>query len=144
MPERQLYTHNPNQFTFSLGSHILGGFADGSMVQVEMNADQVTLKVGTKGTGARSISQDNSAKITVTLWPGSPSNEYLTQLADKDRKTSDGAEVFQMTDLNGATYAHSEAVWVVKKPGMDLQKEATTRVWVLETHDLEYFVGGEG
>lgn len=144
MAETALYTHNPLQFTLSIGAHIAGGYSDGSMITVELNADQVSLKVGVKGAGARSISQDQSGRITISLWPGSPTNDYLSQLADKDRKSSDGTETVQLKDLNGRTYGHTDAAWVVKKPTSDLQSEATARVWILETHSLEYFVGGEG
>jgi len=144
MAETELYTHNPLQFTLAIGAHIAGGFSDGSMIKIEMNADQASVKVGVKGAGARSISQDLSAKITISLWPGSPTNDFLSALAAQDRKSSDGTETVQLKDLNGRTFAHTDAAWVMKLPGADLQKEATAREWVLETHSLEYFVGGEG
>ncbi len=143
MGEKVLYTHNPDNFTLSIGAHIVSGFADNSMIQVELNADQVSLKVGVKGAGARSISQDVSGKITVTLWPGSPTNTFLAALADQDRKSSDGTKDVYLKDTNGQMFAHSEAMWIMKKPAADLQKEATNRVWVLETHNLEYIPAGE-
>lgn len=113
------------------------------MVAIARNSDQVSLKVGVLGDGTRSISRDRSGRITVTLFPGSPTNDFLSALANSDRSDGTGTAAFYFKDLNGNTVAHAEKAWVVKMPDMDSQKESTDRVWVLETADLEYYVGGE-
>jgi hypothetical protein len=143
MAEKQLYTHNPNLFVLIIGGHIVQGFSEGSLVQVEMNADQVTLKTGVKGAAVRSISQDTSGRLTVSLMAGSPSNSFLSALADTDREDGTGTAPVQFTDLNGNMFVHAESAWVVKKPSADIQKEATERVWVLESNNIEYAAFGE-
>ena len=142
MPDKQLYSHNPKLFVMVLGAHIAQGFSENSMVQIELNADQVSLKVGVKGDAVRSISSDTSGRITLSLMAGSPTNTYLSALADKDREDSTGIIPVQFTDLNGKMFAHTDAAWVVKKPAADMQKEATDRVWILETHNLQFSAVG--
>lgn len=140
---QQTYTHDPSRHISTLGPHVVQGYADGSMVAIAMNTDQVTLKVGVLGDGTRSISRDRSARITYTLFPGSPTNTVLSNLAKQDNVNGQGTIPFYLKDLNGSTVAHAEKVWVVKKPDLDIQKESTDRVWILETANMEYFVGGE-
>lgn len=139
----QTYTHDPSRHVATIGAHVMQGFADGAMVMIARNTDQTTLKVGVLGDGTRSISRDRSARITVTLFPGSPTNDVLSALANADRASGSGTAPFFYKDLNGNTVAHAEKVWVVKMPDVDSQKESTDRVWILETAELEYNVGGE-
>lgn len=113
------------------------------MVAIALNADQVSLKVGVLGDAARSISRDRSGRVTLTLFAGSPTNDFLTNLANQDRLNGTGTVPLFLKDLNGTTVAHADKAWVVKKPDLDVQKESTDRVWILETGDLEYYVGGE-
>jgi hypothetical protein len=143
MADKTLYTHNPDSFTFSIGSHLIQGYADDSMIKVMRNNDSVTLKVGVKGAGSRSISQDYSGRFEITLFPGTPSNTFLNALADADQTTGLGTLPAQLVDLNGRMFAHTEACWVVKKPDADVQKEVTSRTWILECANLEYFASGQ-
>jgi hypothetical protein len=143
-----LATYNPNQIAAVVCGIPLQGFADGSMIKIEYNEDQVTLKVGAQGDGVRTINQNRSAKITVMLQASSPSNLALSALAlldrPRDRTAAGGGGVgaSRIQDLNGTVLAFCDATWVVKHATVEYAKESGDREWVFETHDMNVIAAG--
>lgn len=124
-----------------LGSLIIG-FAEGTFVRVERNEDSFTLKVGSQGDATRSRNRNKSGTITFTLMQSSPSNDVLSNAALADELDGSGIGVAQVKDLNGTSLALGATAWVRKRPAGEWGKEAGNREWVLETDNLEHFVGG--
>mgnify|MGYP000193237170 CR=1 FL=1 len=137
------HTFNPKRYQVSFSGILLTGLADGNdSITVERNSDAFTLVVGSDGESTRSVSPDNSGKITVRLQGTSLSNDVLSALHETDRFGNLGQAPLFVKDLSGTTTALAQAAWIVKAPSISIGKNMTNREWVFETGDLEIFTGG--
>jgi hypothetical protein len=134
--------YDPKLVTCIIGGKIMSGFADGTFIKLERNEQAYNLKVGVDGEGARAKNNNKSGKITLTLMQTSSSNDVLSSYASADELSGAGAVPFLMKDANGSSKAAALTCWVQKLPDLEDAKEITMRTWVLETDELEMFVGG--
>lgn len=139
MPAKQ---YDPKNISIIVGGIAIGGFTDGTFINVERNEDMWTLKVGVDGIGTRSKTNNKSGKYTITLHQSSPSNDYLSALAVTDENTNAGAVPILMRDNLGTTLCTSLTAWVKKIPNAEDGKEVANRAWVMETDQIDMFVGG--
>jgi len=137
-----VFTYDPKNFRAIVGGNILQGFADGTFIKAERNDPAFNLKVGVDGEGTRSKSNNKSGKITITLMQSSSSNDDLSTLAAKDEASNSGVVPFFGEDGSGRSLFTALTCWVQKYPDSEFAKEVSTRTWVLETDDLEIFIGG--
>lgn len=137
-----VYQYDPKNVSVVVGGKILKGFADGTFVLCERNEQAYNLKVGVDGEGTRAKSNNKSGKITVTLIQSSSSNDVLSAFALADEASNTGAVPFLLRDNNGTTLVTALTAWVQKFANVEDAKEVSTRVWVLETDELNMFVGG--
>lgn len=135
-------TYDPAQVTMIVGSKIMSGFADGTFIVAERNEQAFNLKVGVDGEGTRAKSNNKSGKVTITLMQSSSSNDELSGFAAADEFSNTGAVPILLKDASGRTIISAVTAWVQKYPNSEFQKEVTTRAWVMETDELEIFVGG--
>jgi len=135
-------TYDPKQNAIIVGGHIVSGFADGTFIVVERNEQAFNLKVGADGEGCRVKSNNKSGKFTLTLMQSSSSNDFLSALANADELTGEGVAPCLMKDNSGTTVCAGATSWVQKQANVENAKEATTRQWVIETDELDMFVGG--
>lgn len=143
MATQPLYNHNPALMTLVIGGHTVQGYGQ-SMIQVTRNADAASYQAGAQGAGVRSVSMNRSANITFSLMYGSPTNTFLSQLADGDFNGGQSVVPVMFKDNNNNdTFCHSESAWVLKVADTDIQAEATERTWTLVAHNLQYIAGGE-
>jgi hypothetical protein len=138
-----MVTYDPAQIICSFLGNILIGFADGTFVKAERAEDQFMLKVGAGGESARARNRNRSGTIAFTLLATSPSNDILSAAATADELAGTGVGTVQVKDLNGLSLALAATAWVKKKPSVEFGKEVGTREWVLETNNLDIFVGGQ-
>lgn len=138
-----LKQYDPSQVTIIFGS-IISGYADGSFLSVERNEDSYTLQMGTDGEGTRSKSNNRSGRATFTLMQSSDSNDALSalHLLDESTPNGDGVLPLLIKDLEGRTIYEAEKAWIVKSPTSEFDREATSREWIIETHELTQFIGG--
>ncbi|TDI74601.1 MAG: DUF3277 family protein [Betaproteobacteria bacterium] len=135
--------YDPKKVTLNLGGHIAQGFAEGTFITVARNNDMWTLQSGASGETARSKSNDRSGTIEVTLMQTSITNDYLASKAALDESDLNGGKFAAgLMDANGTTLVGAVELWVKQQPSMELAKELSDRTWMLETGDLEMFVGG--
>lgn len=139
MPVR---TYDPKQVVVSVGLVTIGGFADGTAIQVTRTNDAFTVVSGTDGVTSRSKSNDRSGEITFTLAQTSPSNDHLSGLALLDETLNTGIVPVTIEDTNGTSKYFSSHAWVKKQPDIEFAKELTNREWVLQAVDIDYFTGG--
>lgn len=143
-----LATYNPSELIVVLLGVPVQGYADGTFVKIEYDEDLFSLQVGAGGDGVRTLNQNRAGKITVTLLQGSPTNLALQLKADLDapldrtKPAGKGTGPCTVTDLNGTILASCETGWVMKIPGAEYGKEAGTREWVIQTHELSVKHGG--
>ncbi len=135
-------TYDPKQIVIIVGGVQLTGFADGSFVTVRRNADAWSLQMGTDGEGTRSKSNDKSGQIEVVLMQSSQGNAYLSNLALADELNNAGIVPALVKDNGGSSLHAAEQVYVKKTPDSEYAREAGPRTWVLETDNLQNFVGG--
>lgn len=135
-------TYDPTRIVLLLGGVPISGFAQGSMVKAEHNADAFKLTVGGDGSTVRSKSPDRSGKVTISLLQTSDSNATLSSLALLDETTSAGMTPLLIKDMNGSSLWVAAEAWVMKRPAGDFEEEAKDRTWTLECADLEFYEGG--
>lgn len=136
--QRPLKTYDAGEVAVIFaGSPITGG-ADGDFVSIEQNEDSFALVMGSDGEGARSKSNNRSARITITVLSTSAANAFLSALHNTDIRTAngDGIAPLLIKDNSGFSLYTADKAWIVKPPTAAFSREIGTREWVLETHDL--------
>lgn len=139
-----LKNYNPKLVLCTLGAIPISGFADGTFLKIERKSDAFNQKVGADGESCRTRTNDNSAKISVTLMQSSASNDLLSaqHSLDKALPAGLGTSALLIKDLSGRTLFEAAQAWIVKEPDQEFGKEAADREWVIETDNLIGLVGG--
>jgi hypothetical protein len=134
--------YDPKNISVIVGGKIISGFGDGTFVLAERNEQAWNLKVGVDGEGTRAKNNNRSGKVTLTLMQSSGSNDDLSAFASADELSNTGAVPLLIRDNLGTTICTALTAWVQKIANMEDAKEVSTRTWVLETDELDMFVGG--
>lgn len=129
-------TYDPKKVIITYGGIPIGGYADGTFLSVEPNAESWTKKVGADGEVVRAMSNDNTHTVTFTLQQSSESNKYLSNCKNMDKLTGQGMQSLSITDLNGETLFFWQQAWISTDPTYEYAKEATDRQWVLHTGQI--------
>lgn len=139
-----LRVYDPKLVIITLGSIPMSGFADGTFLNVDYNEDAFSLQVGSDGEGTRTRSNNNSARVSISLMQSSASNDLLSALHELDKAAPGGigAVPLLIKDLSGRSLFVAEKAWIVKAPAAEFGREAAAREWVIETDDLKAFHGG--
>lgn len=122
--------YNPDENLLELFGSVIGGFADGSMVEIDDNEDAIQAVVGTTGEVALSRVTNPLAVMTVRLLQTSDSNDVLSaqhRLGQTGRGLA-GVGPFHFADLNGRTIVEGRAV-VMKPPKITMDRSAKEREW---------------
>lgn len=135
-------TYDPKDVAVTFGAKIISGYADGTFVTVERNEQTFNLKVGADGEGTRVKSNNKGGKITIVLMQSSASNDDLSAAAAADELSNNGVEPATVRDGSGRSIFGAATAWVQKQPNAEFGKEATTRTWVIETDEVDMFIGG--
>lgn len=135
--------YDPLKVSILLGSHIAGGFADGTFVTINRNNQAWSLVRGASGESARAKSNDKSGTFELTLMQTSITNDFLTSKMLLDEAPGSlGKFPVVITDAHGLTVLAATEVWVQQPPSVEYGKEMSDRVWTLEAGDIDFYVGG--
>jgi hypothetical protein len=126
-------TYDPKKVILTLGGVPIGGYADGTFVQVDPNSETWTRKVGADGEVSRSLSNDNTHTIQITLKQMSLSNAYLRTVHNADKFTGLGMLPFSFTDLSSGESHFWPQAWVTTDPSLGRAKEETEMQWTIHT-----------
>jgi hypothetical protein len=128
-------TYDPKKVIITLGGVPIGGYADGTFVQVDPNSETWTRKVGADGEVARALSNDNTHTIQITLMQTSLSNIYLRTVMNADKLTGLGMLPLNIIDLSlGSPEEHFwPQAWVSTDPSTGRAKETTDVQWTIHT-----------
>lgn len=139
-----LKSYDPKLVTITFGPVLVTGFADGQFLSIEQNEDAFALKIGSDGEGARARSNNNSARITITLMQSSLANDFLAAQHELDKTLPFGAGTVPLLikDLSGRALFFAQNAWIVKYPTSGFDREVMEREWVIETDNLVNFPGG--
>jgi hypothetical protein len=135
-------TYDPAQVQVIFAGIPITGFADGSFVKVYRHNPMWSTKVGADGEGARAKSNDKSGAVEVTLMQSSSSNDLLSAQAKLDELSGDGVGPAMVKDASGTTLHSAESAWIEKPADSEFGKETGDRTWIIQTDNLDMFVGG--
>lgn len=120
------------------------GWADGDdVIQIKRRADAATDKVGAGGSMMVSISADKSGEATFKLQQTSPSNKYLTALAEAQQSSG---ELFVPTELLFQdSYRNDMAFgthgYIKKQSDISRGTAAGTQEWTIVVERLDLLLG---
>jgi hypothetical protein len=126
-------TYDAKRVIIALGGVPIGGFTDGTFVNVTANSERWTRKVGADGEVNRARSNDNTSTVDITLLQTSLSNDYLRTVEKADAVTGMGMLPLLITDLNTGRSRFWPQAWVVKTPDEGKAKETTDIAWQIHT-----------
>lgn len=138
------YEYDADQIAIVFGGiKIDSGFAEDSMIKIEMDEKAFTYVVGVDGSVTRSKTKNKVAKITIMLMQSSYINDQLSALLILDQAAANGAGVapFLLKDLNGTHLAAGAHCWIEKNPDLEFKRTASSREWPLICSDLNVFIG---
>lgn len=134
--------YDPKEVSIIIAGNIASGFADGTYLSVERNNPSFNLNIGSDGEGVRAKSNDKSGRFTLTLQQGSAMNDILSGLQKADELSSAGVFSVLVKDNNGSSLHAAETAWITQPAGAEYAREIGSREWILETDNLETFIGG--
>lgn len=135
-------TYDPKQVIVTFGARQLTGFADGTQIIVRPNEDAWALTVGNDGEGTRSKSNNNSGQIEVSLMQSSDDNAYLSAIYNADKLNNSGVNPAGVKDINGSSLYFAAQAYLKRLPDSEFARVAGARTWIIETDNLQAFVGG--
>lgn len=122
-------TYNPKKVTCSLGNHIVSGFADESMITVEFAGDGTSYVSGADGEVVRSIDPSEIYTVKLAVLQTSPTNAFLQNMFDKDKKDGNGTFNININDILGKEKFVAEVGWVTKPASFVRGKTQNNREW---------------
>jgi hypothetical protein len=129
-------TYDPKNVALDFAAVRITGFADGSFVNVEYDADDFSHQTGADGEGVWNRGHTRSASITVQLMPTASSNAIPLMAAHAaDLASNSGLLPFVLID-NMTKTSHVGLARVTKTPGRDYQKQTQPVTWVLRSGNL--------
>jgi len=135
-------TYDPKKCLVIIGGVPMSGFGEDTFVAVARDEDAFTKVVGADGEVSRSKSANRAGSLTLTLMQTSLSNDVLSALAAADELDGRGVVPVLIKDLTGTTTLFAAHGWIRKVPDVELGKDIGTREWVIDTADMDVFVGG--
>ncbi len=135
-------TYDPKQVVLSIGGVSMGGYADGTFINITSLNDAYATKAGADGEIARAKSNDNRGELVLTLLQTSLSNDILSAIYTLDQVSNEGVVPILLKDLSGLTTYFSGAGWIRKLPDASFEKEISNREWTFDLADMNAFVGG--
>ena len=135
-------TYDSKKLIVAWGGIVVRGTAPGVFINIDHNEDTWTLAVGSDGEGARSRSNNNSGRVTITMLQTSLTNQQFSQQHFIDRQT--GAAIYPLLVKNvlGLDLYQAATAWLVKPATATFGNEIENREWILESDNLEMFSGG--
>ena len=113
---REVKTYFAKQVMITIGSLVVDGAQDGDFVSIEPNGDGITRRVGAYGDVVRSVSPDETANISLTLFHQANGIQFCLDQFRKDQAGEDGTFSITIHDLTGGLLFNAETAWVVKPP----------------------------
>lgn len=135
--------YDPKAFVMICGGDVISGFADDSFVEVERDDDAYFKKTGVDGITTRAKNNVYTGKITIRLHQSSASNDVLSNFATLDQNSPPTGEFAVLAkDGSGRSVFSSQTAWVKKFPKVTFKKDIEVYEWIIETGQLQVFVGG--
>lgn len=150
MATQRLATFAPNDVNVVITqrssgiAHIVSGYSEDSIVNIERSAETFTMYTGADNTSTRIYNANKSATITLSLQQTSASNDILSLLYANDSASRNSTGLFslQISDASGRSRYFSDDSYVGVVPNSAFGNSMQTRDWVLHAHNLDTYIGG--
>lgn len=150
MTTQRLATFAPNDVTVVITqrssgiAHIVSGYSEDSIVNIERTAETFTMYTGADNTSTRIYNANKSATVTLSLQQTSASNDILSLLYANDSATRNSSGLFslQISDSSGRSRYFSDDAYVGVVPNSQFGNSMQVRDWVLHAHNLDTYIGG--
>lgn len=150
MSTQRLATFAPNDVTVVITqrssgiAHIVSGYSEDSIVNIERSAETFTMYTGADNTSTRIYNANKSATVTLSLQQTSSSNDILSLLYanDSNSRNSSGLFSLQISDSSGRSRYFSDDAYVGVVPNSQFGNSMQVRDWVLHAHNLDTYIGG--
>ena len=131
MPAGDLWTYNPAQCIVIVNGIPMGGWGQDDMLSFEPNSDLSSHIVSPDGVVTRSILNDLSGLLRLTLGVTSQSNDALDTLTWLTKTVAVG-DVFsvKVRDLNSRREFFGEKVFPRREPDFMVSREAPENEWL--------------
>lgn len=134
-------TYDPTQVIISIGGVPMSGFTEGTFLEVVRDEPTWNKVVGADGLVTRGKTNNFTGTVTLTLKQSSPSNDVLSGFMAIDEATNAGVIPVLIKDISGNSVYFSARAWISKYADSTFAKDITDRQWVLQTDELDMFVG---
>jgi len=135
--------YDPNKVTLTVGTLLVEGYMEGTMISPAWLADANVLAMGGQGVGTMIVTNDLSAEITFNLQQTSRSNDRLTLIFNLNRTGIAVPVSLRDGGPGGTTLLAAATAWIKKLPDAPSSSNGVeARTWVLSTDRLEGNVGG--
>ena len=125
------------------GPFRLGGWAEGTYIEVDRSVDAFTEVVGADGEVARAYQRNRSGVITLTFLQSSQSNRTLDNFRLLDETARAGIFPFLAKDLSsGLSLVFSASAYVRRAPKQGWSQNVETRIWTIVCPDLDIRIEG--
>ena len=134
--------YDPNQLSVIFGVSPINGFAEDTMLSIDVEDPQYNLSTDIHGEATRFKVNKNQAKITITLTQSSLSNDLLSSYVELDRQSNGGVFLVMIKDTNGSTLFSSTASYIEQVPTVDFGNDSKNREWIIRATNVTKFIGG--
>lgn len=124
--------YDPDQVSVMIcGIPVVGGFADGSMVEIDQDEDSFITVVGTLGDVTRSKKLNKVTTITLRTMQSANINAALSALHALDENAANGAGIgpSEIKDLSGTSAYFFAKSWIAKPPKAVFSGQDEAREW---------------
>lgn len=135
-------TYDASQVVIVVNGNAIGGYADGTFIELERELESYTKVVGADGTTSRAKTNNLSGSITITLAQTSPSNDVLSALHDQDQTDNTAIFPIIVKDMMGNSQMFSGTGWVEGLPKTDYGKDIANRQWKIHVSHMQYEITG--
>lgn len=118
------------------------GIAADTFLEVEYDEDSFTDECGADGEVTRIKNADERGTVTFTLGQATETNDLLSAMAIRDRKSSNGYGALLIKDLKGTTLYAADEAWIRKFAKGEHGKGHSNRSWIIRAAKLKVFIGG--
>jgi hypothetical protein len=135
-------TFDPALLSVVVGAKSIEGFAQDTMLTIEVDGVQYNTSIDIHGNVTRSKTSSLMAVVTITLTQSSSGNDVLSAFAEADNLNNAGVFTLFISDKNGSSLFTAQKAYVEQIPSVEYGSEIKNREWVIRCSDISNFIGG--
>lgn len=124
-----------NNVNIIVNGRFITGYFEGSNIVITRNADKYIKSIGVKGEISYAKNNDKSGTVTFSLEHNSPTNDFLTQIANSD----DFAEVSVIdSNKDGKINIASNECVIMRPADLTRGLEISGREWTIDVPNITF------